>query len=137
MKTNIRTFLTCPLSPGIVLTVQTLGPKHPNALDGKLLLAECCLDLGRIKDWKLSTFATHVSPADHFPLVTPPGGFSGGPLLLSGAAPELWATTSPDALGRRDLGGRLREATADTAGGFLERLGNAVLKYGRLLSKMS
>ena len=67
MKTNIRTFLTCPLSPGIVLTVQTLGPKHPNALDGKLLLAECCLDLGRIKDWKLSTFATHVFPADHFP----------------------------------------------------------------------
>eukprot|EP00434_Breviolum_minutum_P046056 symbB.v1.2.041455.t1/scaffold8227.1/size7198/1 len=29
---------------------ETLGPKHPNALDGKLLLAECCLDLGRIKE---------------------------------------------------------------------------------------
>lgn len=97
MKTNITTFLTCPLSPGIVLTVQTLGPKHPNALDGKLLLAECCLDLGRIKDWKLSTFATHVYQIPQSSTSPLAGGFSGGPLLLSGAAPELWAATSPNA----------------------------------------
>ena len=29
---------------------QVLGPKHPNALDGRLLMAECLLDLGRVKD---------------------------------------------------------------------------------------
>eukprot|EP00435_Cladocopium_sp_Y103_P063298 s367_g24.t2 len=29
---------------------EILGPKHPNTLDGKLLLAECLLDLGRLKD---------------------------------------------------------------------------------------